>query len=102
MDFGLTQNHLKIINLIFEKYPQVKKVVVYGSRAKGNYRPGSDIDMAILEEKNISFDSILKMMGDFNDSIIPFFVDLCVFSKISNPDLKEHINRVGKVIYERV
>lgn len=101
MEFGLSENHRKIINSIFDKYPQVKKVAVYGSRAKGNYRPGSDIDMTIIEDEKIPFDVLLKIVNDFDDSMLPFLVDISVFSKLTNPDLIEHIKRNGKVIYER-
>lgn len=101
MEFGLTENHRKIINEIFDKYPQVKKVLVYGSRAKGNYREGSDIDMTIVEDEKIPFDVFLKIVNDFDDSMLPFLVDISVFSDLTNPDLKEHITRLGKVIYER-
>lgn len=101
MEFGLTENHRKIINEIFDKYPQVKKVLVYGSRAKGNYREGSDIDMTIAEDEKIPFDVFLKIVNDFDDSMLPFLVDISIFSDLTNPDLKEHINRVGKVIYEK-
>ncbi len=101
MEFGLTENHRKIINEIFDKYPQVKKVLVYGSRAKGNYREGSDIDMTIVEDEKIPFDVLLKIVNDFDDSMLPFLVDISIFSKLTNPDLIEHISHVGKVIYKK-
>lgn len=101
MEFGLSENHRKIINSVFDKYPQIKKVVVYGSRAKGNYRAGSDIDMTIVEDEKIPFDILLKIVNDFDDSMLPFLVDISVFSNLTNPDLVEHIKRNGKVIYEK-
>lgn len=101
MEFGLSEHHRAIISGIFSKYPQVKRVFVYGSRAKGNCRPGSDIDMAIMEEKDIPADVLLKLTNDFDDSLLPFSADLCIFSELTNPDLAAHIRRAGKPLYTR-
>ena len=101
MEFGLTPAHRKIINSIFAQYPQIHQVLVYGSRATGNYRPGSDIDMTISQGENLSTDILFKLMNDFDDSILPFFVDLSIFSQLTEPALIQHIQRVGRVIYQR-
>lgn len=101
MEFGLTPAHREIIASIFAKYPQIHQVLVYGSRAKGNYRPGSDIDMTISQGENLATDLLFKLMRDFDDSILPFFVDLSIFSQLTEPALIQHIQRVGKVIYQR-
>jgi uncharacterized protein len=51
MKFGLTENTIEKFNSVFEKYPEIEEVVVYGSRAKGNYREGSDIDITLKGKK---------------------------------------------------
>lgn len=102
MEFGLTQNHRSIIHSIFAKYPQVRKVVVYGSRAKGNFRPGSDIDMTIVEGEQLNSDLLFRLANDFDDSQLPFFVDLSIFSQLTEPALVQHILRVGKTIYQKM
>ncbi len=101
MEFGLSKRHRDIISGIFSRYPEVRKVLVYGSRAKGNYRPGSDIDMTVVERSDISTQTLLRMVNDFDESMLPFTVDLSVFSRLTNPDLISHIERCGKCIYER-
>lgn len=101
MEFGLSEQHRRIISEIFSKYPDVTRVLVYGSRAKGTNRPGSDIDMTITESGDVSPGTLFKLINDFDDSLLPFSVDLSVFSSLTNPDLIAHIQRVDKVIYEK-
>jgi predicted nucleotidyltransferase len=100
MDFGLSQRCLNTMNDIFKKYRSLKKVILYGSRAMGNYKNGSDIDIALETDENFSDFDLLHICGDLDESDLPYFVDCSIFSKIENPELKEHIVRVGKVLYE--
>ena len=99
MQYGLSDKTLNTINSIFSKYQNIKQVVLYGSRAKGNYRNGSDIDLALKTGENFCFTDLLRVGNDFDDSDMPYFVDVSNYDHISNPDLKAHIDRVGKVIY---
>jgi len=98
--FGLSNNHIDLINSVFTKYDCISKVVVYGSRAKGNYRIGSDIDLTLFGD-NIDFDILLKIENKLDDLLLPYNIDLSIFNKIENNDLIEHINRVGIIFYER-
>lgn len=98
MKYGLPERTLNTLNLIFKKYPGIKEAVLYGSRAKGNYRSGSDIDLSLKTDNAFSRTDLLRIANDFDDSDIPYFVDVSIYDKLSNPDLKAHIDRVGKVI----
>lgn len=100
MNFGLKDSDLDYIIKIIKKFPQIKKTVIFGSRAKGNYKPGSDIDIAIYGEK-ITFDILAMLHAELEEqSPMPYFFDIVDYTHSNHEELKEHIERVGKVIYE--
>ena len=99
MEYGLPDRTLATLDTIFRKYHGIRQAILYGSRAKGNYRRGSDIDLSLKTGNDFNFTSLLRIAGDFDDSDMPYFVDVSVYDEISNPDLKAHIDRVGKPIY---
>jgi predicted nucleotidyltransferase len=75
-------------------------VVIYGSRAKGTFKPASDIDLTLLGEK-LNLTIQYKIENDLDDLMLPYLFDISIFNQISNTDLVEHINRVGIVFFER-
>ena len=99
MKYGLSDKTLNTLDLIFRKYPGIKQCIIYGSRAKGNYRNGSDIDLSLKTGDNFSFTDLLRISGDFDDSDLPYFIDVSIYDDISNTELKAHIDRVGKILY---
>ena len=99
MQYGLSDRTFNTLFSVLRKYPGVKQAVLYGSRAKGNYRNGSDIDISLKIDNTFTRTDLLRIAGDFDDSDMPYFVDVSVYSKLSNPELKAHIDRVGKIIY---
>ena len=99
MQYGLSERTLNTLDAIFRKYTGIRQVILYGSRAKGNYRNGSDIDMALKTDDTFAHTHLLHISGDMDDSDMPYFVDVAIYDQISNPDLKAHIDRVGKVLY---
>ncbi len=100
-EFGLSEKSMSIITGIYEKFPQVERVVVYGSRAMGNFREGSDIDMTLIADGGFSSSDLSKIWNEFDDSSLPYLVDVSIFSELKNPDLIDHIKRRGKTLYER-
>lgn len=100
MKFGLQKSQIDAINSIFESYTAIVQVILYGSRAKGNYRSGSDIDLTIIETK-LGLSEVLEIENKLDDLLLPVKIDLSQKRKIDNPDLIEHINRVGQVFYEK-
>jgi predicted nucleotidyltransferase len=96
--FGLYDKSYKEILEIIAKCLSIKEVVIYGSRAKGNYKEGSDIDITILGEPTP--EDVTKLWHDLDDSFIPYKFDISVYNNLKSDSLKEHINRVGKTFYK--
>lgn len=99
MRFGLKESVISSLGEIFSKYSKIDKVIIYGSRAKGDYREGSDIDLAIVGD--IDTPTLYKLFFEIDELLLPYKVDLTIFKKIKNDNLKEHIERVGKIFYEK-
>lgn len=70
--------------------------MMFGSRAKGNYKKGSDIDLAI-KGKRCSDLMAINIQGYFNEELpIPYYVDVVYYDGLEHRELKAHIDRVGK------
>ncbi len=100
MQYGLESHIIEKIRAVFSHYPRIDKALIYGSRAMGNYKPASDIDISLIGE-DLSLDDISKIEWELDDLLLPYTFDLSIYYKITNPDLQEHIDRVGKIFYER-
>ena len=98
--FGLNDRDIKTIHDIFNQYPEVLLVHIFGSRAKDTSKPGSDIDLAIMN-KEINSNTLLKLKNDFEESSLPYKVDLVDFHTLTNQDFIDHIVRVGTIFYQR-
>jgi predicted nucleotidyltransferase len=98
--FGLKNSHINAIQSVLKQYDTVEKAVLYGSRAKGNYRNGSDIDLTLTGD-NLDLTTLMRIENELDDLLLPHKIDLSIFQKIENPDLKEHINSVGVVFYKK-
>lgn len=100
IEFGLKEEYIKLLQSIFEKYLFIDKVVVYGSRAKGNYTDRSDIDFVVFGSPKDRFE-LLNVLSEIENSILPYNVDIQMIGDINNPKLIEHINRIGKLFYKK-
>ena len=96
--YGLKDSHIEKIQTVFSNFSQIEKVSLYGSRAKGNFRPESDIDLSLIGN-TIDLNVLLKIENQLDDLLLPYTIDLSIFHKIENPDFVDHINRVGLVFY---
>ena len=98
--FGLSDQTLETVRSILATCPEIKKALVYGSRAMGNYRTGSDIDITLIGAQ-LNMDLLFKLVRLFDESNLPYMVDLSIMANINNPNLSDHIERVGQVLYQR-
>lgn len=79
---------------VLDAHPRVEQAVIFGSRAKGTQRTGSDIDLALVG-KALQFDDLLRLEGELDDLMLPWRIDLLLLDRVENPALREHIARVG-------
>lgn len=100
MDFGLPPAAIARIREVFARFPDVDNAVLYGSRAMGTHKAGSDIDLTLYGEK-LTSGQLAVIASELDDLLLPYTIDLSIFASLNNADLCEHISRVGKVFYER-
>lgn len=100
MTHGLPQHTVDQICTVLAQYPQVQRAVLYGSRAMGNYRPGSDIDLALLGPE-LTQGLCASIAEALDDLLLPYSIDLCVFAQLGHAQLQAHIERVGVDFYVR-
>jgi predicted nucleotidyltransferase len=98
--FGLSSDTLAKMQSVFAHYPQVEKVLIYGSRAKGNFRPGSDIDLTLLG-KELDSSLLNRILIELDDLNMPYMLDVSLFDQIGSEDLLSHIERIGRVFYQK-
>lgn len=100
MRFGLSETTVEKICNVFAGFPEIDKAVLYGSRAKGNFKNGSDIDLT-LYGVSLSKDLRSTVACALDDLLLPYTIDLSVFDTLNHAELKGHIERVGVLFYER-
>jgi predicted nucleotidyltransferase len=93
MNFGLSDKNIEHITQTLKSLA-VKKATVFGSRAKGNYRDNSDIDIAVWGEVNVG-----HLLSELDELPMPYKFDVVSYEKIKNDKLREHIDRVGKSLF---
>jgi predicted nucleotidyltransferase len=100
MRFGLPEEAIQEIQAALALYPEVEKAILYGSRATGTFKPGSDIELTLVGEK-LTHNHLLGIMSDLDDLLLPWMIDLSLLVAIDRPGLRDHIDREGQTLYER-
>lgn len=100
MKYGLIKTTVEKICAVFAHFPEIEKAILYGSRAKGNFKIGSDIDLTLCGEM-LTPDLRSTIASELDDLLLPYTIDLSVFDDLNHAKLLEHIERVGVVFYER-
>ena len=100
MMYGLDAKTTDLIISEFKKFPEIEAAILYGSRAKGNFKPASDIDLT-FKGQHLTLDILNKLSWEIDDLMLPYTFDLSVLGHIKQEDLLEHIQRVGITLYHR-
>jgi predicted nucleotidyltransferase len=97
--FGLLDSDIAYLTQLFIKHAEIQYVIVFGSRAKGNYKNGSDVDVAI-KSQSLSNEELNTIDNELNEnSNLPYKFDIVHYEKIQTPELKDHIDRIGKRLF---
>lgn len=101
IDFGLKEDRLNKIRRVLARYPQVKRAVIFGSRARGDFKPNSDIDLAVYLT-----DSEDKMPGELlleiDDAAGIYKIDVIDMLRLNNEPLRQRIEAEGVEIYDSI
>lgn len=100
MRFGLKTEVIQAIIKIFRNHPEVETVILYGSRAKGNFKPASDIDLC-LQGPSLNLTVLNTISWELDDLLLPYTFDLSIYHQLINSELLDHIQRVGVLFYSR-
>ena len=99
--YGIGERTFGLLMETFAQHPNIEEVIIFGSRAKGNFSNGSDIDLALKGSSNL-VETAFNLAGIFNERLpIPYRIDVLDYNSLEHPELKDHIDRVGKVIYTK-
>lgn len=100
--YGLRLKVVEAMQSVLAGFPEIETAILYGSRAKGNYKNGSDIDLTLKLKPGVEPSlSLLFAVDEALDNLdLIYTIDLSLFDHISNPNLIDHIQRVGQVFYQ--
>jgi len=97
--FGLELETINQIKEVFKQFPQIEKVIIYGSRALENYRNGSDIDITLIGDNLTLKNTVYPLIDALDELYLPYMFDVSIFKNIDNKELVEHIEKAGKLFY---
>jgi uncharacterized protein len=101
MPYGLLESDINLILESVRSFPEVSELVLFGSRAKGNFKAGSDVDLAI-KGASVSYETAVRLADMLNEEKpLPYFFDVLHYEAIADPLLIKHIDRLGIVLYAR-
>jgi len=101
MAHGLSDRDLALITEAIQAFPAITQVLLFGSRAKGTHKTGSDVDLAVKGEA-VTYETVIRLSETLNEEKpLPYYFDVLDYARITEPRLIEHIDRVGVVLYEQ-
>jgi len=100
--FGLLDRDIEYIKEALTRFETIEKAIIFGSRSMGNFKKGSDVDIAIFGEK-ITTEVVFKLDDYLNEFLpLPYFFDILHYENIANDNLKRHINNEGKLVFKKI
>ncbi len=100
-NFGLRDSDIESISKFLKEFDNIQEAILFGSRAKGNFAHGSDVDIAIVGDFDFQTLTYLSYLLN-EESMMPYKFDIVDYSTIENKELKKHIDRVGRSIYKNI
>lgn len=98
--WGLKESHIHLVQKTLAEFPEIREVRIFGSRAMGNFKPGSDIDLALYGDGPIAH--LTRLSAKLNEELpLPYLFDVVDYAAIENPDLTTHIDRFGQIFYRK-
>ena len=99
MSFGLRESDLSEIRVILKQFPEIESARIFGSRAKGTHKLGSDVDLAV-QGAGVSGDTVSRLHAELEElSDMPYFFDVVDFGSLKDGPFKEHICQFGVLVY---
>lgn len=100
-DYGLSQTVIDGITTVLSHFPNIDKAILFGSRAKGTHKSGSDIDLAV-EGSHLDWKAVGKLYDALDDLFLPYRFSIIVHDQNTDPEVEAHIQRVGIVLFQRI
>lgn len=100
MKYGIKEEQWDMLCNTFAKNPKIEKVILYGSRAKGTFKPFSDVDITLVGS-DLSTTDLADTMNAIDNLLLPYMFDISLYHKLKGPELLDHISRRGIVIYKK-
>lgn len=98
--YGFSEQNIKELREILASIPAIEEAIIYGSRARGDYKPASDVDITLKGSK-LTFRDVALLDDKLYYSYLPYYFDTSIFADLTNEELIENINRFGKVFYKK-
>lgn len=99
--FGLSESTIRGIRAALARHGQVERAILYGSRARGDFKNGSDIDLTLCGGDDLTLPVLFRIMDDLDELLLPYTIDVSILSTIKDAGLTEHIRQCGVVFYTR-
>ena len=98
--YGFSEQNIKELREILASIPAIEEAIIYGSRARGDYKPASDVDITLKGSK-LTFRDVALLDDKLYYSYLPYYFDTSIFADLTNEELIENINRCGKGFYKK-